>query len=642
MVLPMVFLLLGAILRGYMMNRALGGNDENAMLMYFGYSYPEYIISNYYDANNHIFHTLLVNLMSGWFGEDNALAIRLPTFIFGIACLWMIYLTALELFHSQKIATLALLIAAINPIHIHYSQTARGYSLIMFFSTAVIYYCLKLLRTRKAGKDIVPLALCGFLSVYTLPTNVFFLLGLTVWLGTLFLVPSLMKEYGVFKEERRSLAICFLGAGALIATASFLAYSPVLEELSGLTSTHHLVTSDLKTGSAIHLATSILEKVFPGPLLWFFPFLLAGCFWGSRVHRPRLFLLLIIYFIPLTITWLTGIGGYPRNYLFNLPLLVIFLAAGFVKVEEWITKRTPIHGERNSVAGWIPAFYTVVSLSVVLLEYYPSMQTPDPTAYQQTVRQQAQPNDLLLISDPKNYLYARTILKGNLSRIIQDNKLKGIKVILPQSENIEDYKIHTTKGLFPIFKGLLKSQNLLSINLDAQRKMIPITGAESISALSDDFEADATWKMVSGKGEILKLDNHVFSGKQSLELRASAEQNMVAGALVQQSITISKPSFIVLTWARKKIKREFIPYHPILIARTEFNQTLQVLTGKINDGINIQIKEKPNGSETYHWFINSSIGILPPGRYQFQIILKCDAGQRVLYDGLRLFLIALA
>ena len=45
--LPLAFLLLGAVLRGYMMNRALGGNDENAMLMYFGYSFPEYIATNY-------------------------------------------------------------------------------------------------------------------------------------------------------------------------------------------------------------------------------------------------------------------------------------------------------------------------------------------------------------------------------------------------------------------------------------------------------------------------------------------------------------------------------------------------------------------------------------------------------------------
>ena len=133
----------------------IGNNVMIGFNVILDYSYPEYIASNYFDANNHIFHTLLVNLMSSWFGEENALAIRFPTFVFGIACLWMIYLTALELFHSRKIANTALLIAAVNPVHIHYSQTARGYSLVMFFSIAVIYYSLKLLRSRKEKKKII-------------------------------------------------------------------------------------------------------------------------------------------------------------------------------------------------------------------------------------------------------------------------------------------------------------------------------------------------------------------------------------------------------------------------------------------------------------------------------------------------------
>ena len=254
------------------MNRALGGNDENAMLMYFGYSYPEYIASNYFDANNHIFHTLLVNLMSSWFGEENALAIRFPTFVFGIACLWMIYLTALELFHSRKIANTALLIAAVNPVHIHYSQTARGYSLVMFFSIAVIYYSLKLLQSSKKRKEIIPLAICGFLSVYVLPTNVFFLFGLAIWLATILLVPSFLEEYGIPKEERRNKAIYFFGAAAFIALTSFLAYSPVLEEMQETARTHQLLTLDTQTGSAINLTASIIKKFSKDPYYGLFRF----------------------------------------------------------------------------------------------------------------------------------------------------------------------------------------------------------------------------------------------------------------------------------------------------------------------------------------------------------------------------------
>ena len=130
-------------LRFYHLSRELGGHDENAMLLYFGYAPLKTIVTNYWDANNHIFHTILVRLMGTWFGEENAIAIRFPSLIFGIASLYMIYRIAFDLFDSILVARIALLIAALNPIHIHYSQTARGYGLIIFFSTALIFLSLK-------------------------------------------------------------------------------------------------------------------------------------------------------------------------------------------------------------------------------------------------------------------------------------------------------------------------------------------------------------------------------------------------------------------------------------------------------------------------------------------------------------------
>ena len=97
--------------------------------------------------------------------------------------------------------------------------------------------------------------------------------------------------------------------------------------------------------------------------------------------------------------------------------------------------------------------------------------------------------------------------RKTLLQIIQDNKLTGVKAILPNSANIEEYEIFTTKGPFPIFNGLPNLQDLHSISLDEERKMISITGNESISVLSKDFEADSQWQKVSGNGEFLKLDS---------------------------------------------------------------------------------------------------------------------------------------
>ena len=74
-----LIIFLGACLRLYQIDRALGGGDENHMLLYFGYTHLKYIATTYFDASNHVFHTMMVNLMSRWFGEENAIAIRLPT-----------------------------------------------------------------------------------------------------------------------------------------------------------------------------------------------------------------------------------------------------------------------------------------------------------------------------------------------------------------------------------------------------------------------------------------------------------------------------------------------------------------------------------------------------------------------------------
>ena len=182
LILLAIIFLLAIVLRSYQLDRVLGDDDENAMLLYFGYAPLQAIVTNYWDVNNYIFHTILVRLMGTWFGEENSIAIRLPTFLFGLAGLWMVHRIALDLFNSNLIARMALLIAAVNPVHIHYSQTARGYGLIIFFSAAMILLSLKALRSEISRSRGALITACGFLSVYTLPTNLYFLFGLSIWI----------------------------------------------------------------------------------------------------------------------------------------------------------------------------------------------------------------------------------------------------------------------------------------------------------------------------------------------------------------------------------------------------------------------------------------------------------------------------
>jgi hypothetical protein len=98
LILLATIFLLAIVLRFYQLDRVLGGHDENAMLLYFGYAPLKAIVTNYWDVNNHIFHTILVRIMGIFFGEENSIAIRLPTLLFGLASLWMVYRVALDLF----------------------------------------------------------------------------------------------------------------------------------------------------------------------------------------------------------------------------------------------------------------------------------------------------------------------------------------------------------------------------------------------------------------------------------------------------------------------------------------------------------------------------------------------------------------
>ena len=159
MYILVVFLLLGIFLRAHQLDRALGGGDENQALLEWVYAPMNYILTPAGDPRfwnwslgygfDQIFNNIVLRMMVLLFGEENALAIRAPAFVAGIACLWVVYKIARQISPSKAVARLALLTIALCPIHIYYSQTARGYSFVMFFSALSIYATLKLLKSDK-------------------------------------------------------------------------------------------------------------------------------------------------------------------------------------------------------------------------------------------------------------------------------------------------------------------------------------------------------------------------------------------------------------------------------------------------------------------------------------------------------------
>ena len=636
--------ILATALRFFHLDRGLGGNDENAMLLYFGYSPLKIIATNYWDANNHIFHSLLVRLMGVWFGEENSIAIRLPTLLFGLAGLWMVYRVALELFNSQLIARMALLIATVNPVHIHYSQTARGYSLIIFFSAAMILLSLKILRSEIVKGRGILITICGFLSVYTIPTNIYFLLGLGVWVIAVLFLPDPKNKFFKSREERREKGVFFLKIAVAISILCSAAYAPLLKQMVATIRNHQLMSAETQWNSIPVLIPAVLEKVFPDNLLLFLPLLIFGFFYKkSRDHFPQ-FLPLIIFFLPFAITLINGVGGYPRNYLFNFPLLIVLMAAGMGKAGDLCSPLFKNSEAPRWIALGICSMYCILSVNTLFQKYYPSLKTSTGEEYQNNILQHTQSHDIFAVQSPKNYLYARKRYRNNLLSILNDNQLSGFHLITPREYDPLEYAPTPGKKVFSIIQRFWSSINFETFDLDNENKMTLMTKPGSNSLIPDQIEELIQWKIFRGKGTVSKMKMPTAQDQIALKLETSEENEMIVIGPVPGDVSITRPSMAVLVWTLKmKYNEEMIqPNLVVDVASPRGTQSIQVNMGRINEGMNMYLSHGDSLFSSSDWFLRSSIGVIPPGNYSFSIWLKCNKGQTLIYDEFRLFIIELA
>ena len=99
-------------------------HDEAYTFMAFVSRGLRVVVTDYHLPNNHVFHTILVNIFYEFFGDSPA-AIRLTAFIAGILIIPAAFLVGRN-FYDWKIGLIAASILAALPVMIDYSTTARG------------------------------------------------------------------------------------------------------------------------------------------------------------------------------------------------------------------------------------------------------------------------------------------------------------------------------------------------------------------------------------------------------------------------------------------------------------------------------------------------------------------------------------
>jgi hypothetical protein len=239
-------------------------------------------------------------------------------------------------------------------------------------------------------------------------------------------------------------------------------------------------------------------------------------------------------------------------------------------------------------------------------------------------------------------LYARSTYKTSILNIIEENKLSGINFIQKSELNKIENPVVENKGIWGLFENIFKQDDLHFQSVSGGKEIAALTKNEAFPVLPGDLGSNMLWRIVNGSGELTKIEHHGLARNKALKLTAHPKKPMVVKALVPGVHTLTRSGFVVVILATKNFNPSLMVYHPVLTA--SFNvvgrqQKVKLLTRKINDGINLHVKEQSDGMDSYYWRVNSFIGILPAGSYNFELFLKCHEGNSVLYDGLRIFLI---
>ncbi|NOD65547.1 MULTISPECIES: glycosyltransferase family 39 protein [unclassified Ruegeria] len=177
-----------------------------------------------YSMNHHYFFSLQAKLVSQIFGEQ-AWAYRFPAVVFGVGLVGAIWWLARDV-ASTKVAHVSALLVALSYHQVWFSQNARGYTELAFWSTLGFVLFLRGIRHPTFGTWIA-FGLTAAAAVFTHLTGVFFFVALgLVWLM------SLTTGLGRGELTRNWVVRPLVGV-AFALVLILLAYLPILPSIAG-------------------------------------------------------------------------------------------------------------------------------------------------------------------------------------------------------------------------------------------------------------------------------------------------------------------------------------------------------------------------------------------------------------------------
>ena len=287
------------------------------------------MILNYHNSNQHTLFLLLAKFSVWVFGESETV-FRLPSFLAGVLSVPLAYQLGLAVKMPWSSALTSAVLMGLSWPHLKYSLEGRGYALTIFLVLLATYSAVRFLDNSRWMWGSV-LVVTGFSMTYTLPSNLFFLGGLAVFIV---LAGGLeLKENRLSIKKMFQSSIPFLIMFAWIGIYFLIIY----EQLKHTRDLHPLLLDGPRIGN-------ITELLVAPWGFWMYLFFALGA-WRLRGRRERILFLAVIM-VPIVLTLGTGVVGFARHYIYWLPFVLLLSAYGITEVFLQLKKKigSPVYG----------------------------------------------------------------------------------------------------------------------------------------------------------------------------------------------------------------------------------------------------------------------------------------------------------
>ena len=318
-------LILAAVLRLYQLDRGLWYDEIRTYVNYASRPIGE-IITTYGSENQHPLYTILAHASLCIFGEG-AWSLRLPAALLGVGSIGGLYLLGRQVANARE-ALLSAALLSFSYYHIWFSQNARGYTGLLFWTVLSSWLLLRALRKEKLRTWIF-YAGATAMGVYTHITMLFVIAG--------HLVVSIIAGWNSFRRPQWIRVFFGFGMTGLFTFQLYALVMPQFLSRIGEDTRVLLWKSPLWTVLELIRGTQVSFASTLAAIVALFVFSL-GLLSLARDHSVIVPLLLFPTMLGSAVVLGMGHPLWPRFFFFALGFVTLVAVRGTMKLGEIAVK----------------------------------------------------------------------------------------------------------------------------------------------------------------------------------------------------------------------------------------------------------------------------------------------------------------